>query len=647
LEEHVTATGVPHSSDGRDRLAVAPAHTGEINTLVDIYGKHERRIYRYCLALLRNPDDAEDATQETFTRAAPFLPNLAGDLSAYLTTVARNICCDVVRARAKRPVPLDDVVLPDRSVSPERQSIDWDVVRRMWRQLSPSERLLFAYTFAGYRYEEIASRTGMSRPSVSVGLTRARRRLRDLATAIGALGALPLGLRRLLDRGARRANAAIASGQQLLASVAEQAASIAAGLLAGMVTLGAAGTASVAMPPALAAADHEPGGAGSAGPATPVGRSSQMSRGLATRHVPVPTPAPSPTPTPAPLVTQAATLLPGGNATPDDIQPDSVTPSPGFTGDGIAFFTASDVAACPGGAGCPTLYRTGDGGATWTRVWSSTYRGGTVLLPPGFPADPTVFVLDLNAGLESGTMADPGPSPAVPGAVAAAIAPDSPAGHAHIAAATQAGTLLSYTAGDTAPSTGASLPAGVTPTGMVFTGPGQVLVAGFQVSGLPLPSQQAVLVQCAVATSCGAPLVVAGETALSLAPGSGEGGPVVAYSMQHAYLSTDGGASVRRIASAAGDRLLEALAVGSGPSGPRILLSDTDLATQRRIGVSYSDDLGASFTDATGNLAGVSGALLARVLPGGAMLVGLLTQRAHFAMDLSSGNGTWTAAHPS
>lgn len=342
------------------------------------------------------------------------------------------------------------------------------------------------------------------------------------------------------------------------------------------------------------------------------------------------------------MLGQAAVILPGGQATPDDTQPNSVTPSPGFLHDGIAFFTADDVASCPGGNGCPTLYRTQDGGATWTRLWSSTYRGGDVLLSPQFPADPTIFVLDPKLGLQSGTAADAAPSEAVPGAVAAAIAPDSTAGHARIAAVSGSGVVFAYTAGDLAPVAGPKLPPGITANAVAFTGPDQVVVVGFD-SPTPLV-QQAVLVRCTLSSSCSGALPVPADMSLYLAPGATEGGPLVLWSMQRVYVSTDGGASVRQIASAAEGRVIEAAALGPGPAGTRILLSDSDAATQRGIGVSYSDDLGATFITATGNLAGSSGALMSRVLGDGELLVGLLTSHAHFAMDHSSGDGVWKAA---
>ena len=60
--------------------SLAEAQT--FHDLVDLYRRHERRIFRLCRAYLMNPADAEDATQETFMRAAGRLGSLSGDVGA-------------------------------------------------------------------------------------------------------------------------------------------------------------------------------------------------------------------------------------------------------------------------------------------------------------------------------------------------------------------------------------------------------------------------------------------------------------------------------------------------------------------------------------------------------------------------------------
>ena len=92
----IPATGDPHAR-------VAGARTREL------FDEHSRMVYGLCRTLLRDPDDADDATQATFLSAYRSLRGGTVPLepAAWLATIARNEC----RARApaahlREPLPL-------------------------------------------------------------------------------------------------------------------------------------------------------------------------------------------------------------------------------------------------------------------------------------------------------------------------------------------------------------------------------------------------------------------------------------------------------------------------------------------------------------------------------------------------------------
>ncbi|HEU4544088.1 MAG TPA: RNA polymerase sigma factor [Jiangellaceae bacterium] len=66
--------------------------------------EHRPRIYRYLLSMARNPDMAEDLTQETFLRAMRGLGSLQerAALVAWLYRLATNVFIDWVRAEGRR-----------------------------------------------------------------------------------------------------------------------------------------------------------------------------------------------------------------------------------------------------------------------------------------------------------------------------------------------------------------------------------------------------------------------------------------------------------------------------------------------------------------------------------------------------------------
>lgn len=66
--------------------------------------RHGRAVYGVCFQVLRDPAWAEDATQDTFTRAYRKRDKLAAadSLAAYLLKMAHNISIDHHRTRARR-----------------------------------------------------------------------------------------------------------------------------------------------------------------------------------------------------------------------------------------------------------------------------------------------------------------------------------------------------------------------------------------------------------------------------------------------------------------------------------------------------------------------------------------------------------------
>lgn len=78
---------------------------------------HGARVLRLCRGMV-GPDEADDAWSETFLKALRAWPDLPDDLDpeAWLVTVARRTCLDVLRARGRRALPTDE--LPERATGP-------------------------------------------------------------------------------------------------------------------------------------------------------------------------------------------------------------------------------------------------------------------------------------------------------------------------------------------------------------------------------------------------------------------------------------------------------------------------------------------------------------------------------------------------
>src|ERR1700756_4480406 len=66
-----------------------------------IVRRHQRRVHRFLLMMLRDPDEADNLTQECFLRAYQNLPSFRGEASpeTWLLRIAANLARDHARNR--------------------------------------------------------------------------------------------------------------------------------------------------------------------------------------------------------------------------------------------------------------------------------------------------------------------------------------------------------------------------------------------------------------------------------------------------------------------------------------------------------------------------------------------------------------------
>ena len=133
------------------------------------------KIYRYCFFRLRDPDLAEDLTQETFLR---FYRQISykeeGKALAYLYTIARNLCLDAVR-RARPAAPLRETDPAPDPFAPTEQRI---ALRQAIEKLPADWQELLLLRYANdLPVGQIAALTGLSRFAV-------HRRIRSALAAL-------------------------------------------------------------------------------------------------------------------------------------------------------------------------------------------------------------------------------------------------------------------------------------------------------------------------------------------------------------------------------------------------------------------------------------------------------------------------------
>jgi RNA polymerase sigma factor (sigma-70 family) len=124
-----------------------------------VVAEHGAMVLRVCRAVLGGAD-AEDAWSETFLAALKAYPELPDDanVEAWLVTVAHRKAIDVVRAAARRAVPVAEV--PENSSAPGADGRDLDLAAAV-AGLPRRQREAVAYHYlGGLPYQEVADVIG-------------------------------------------------------------------------------------------------------------------------------------------------------------------------------------------------------------------------------------------------------------------------------------------------------------------------------------------------------------------------------------------------------------------------------------------------------------------------------------------------------
>jgi RNA polymerase sigma-70 factor (ECF subfamily) len=79
---------------------------GDAEAFARLVDRHRQRVYNVCLRFLDDPDDAADASQDTFLSVLTKLEQFRGDaaFTTWMHRIAVNACYDLTRRRRRQPM---------------------------------------------------------------------------------------------------------------------------------------------------------------------------------------------------------------------------------------------------------------------------------------------------------------------------------------------------------------------------------------------------------------------------------------------------------------------------------------------------------------------------------------------------------------
>jgi RNA polymerase sigma-70 factor (ECF subfamily) len=177
----------------RDRDIVELLQSGSHAAAFDlVMERYERKVYRLCCSLMREPDQAADAAQESLLRVWKALPGYdqRASLSTWIYTITRNRCLTAIERRRDLDSLSDPAVEQAAeaavAVEPPAGQDHLGLLRELVDALPERyRRTLTLYYYQEKSVAEVAAMLGQPEGTVKTSLHRARALLAERVRALG------------------------------------------------------------------------------------------------------------------------------------------------------------------------------------------------------------------------------------------------------------------------------------------------------------------------------------------------------------------------------------------------------------------------------------------------------------------------------
>jgi RNA polymerase sigma-70 factor (ECF subfamily) len=183
----------PPEAGSRDQDIVELLRGGALEAAFErLADRYERKVYRLCCSLLRDPDQAEDAAQESLVRVWKALAKYdqRASLSTWIYTITRNRCLTAIERRRDQASLSDPAVEQEaeaaQAVGPEAELDHLAMLRELVDALPERfRRVLTLFYYEERSVAEVALMLGQPEGTVKTNLHRARAALGERLRALG------------------------------------------------------------------------------------------------------------------------------------------------------------------------------------------------------------------------------------------------------------------------------------------------------------------------------------------------------------------------------------------------------------------------------------------------------------------------------
>ena len=150
-----------------------------------IYRQHAQTVYKFLLSQTRDPDLAEELTQETFYQAVRSIDRFDGrcKVSVWLCQIARHLWYQHLR-RTRRETPTADEDLPEVPVPSAEEGLlaqagQLELLRQVHSLPEPCREVVYLRAFGDLSFREIGDVLGKTETWARVTFYRGKEKLRS------------------------------------------------------------------------------------------------------------------------------------------------------------------------------------------------------------------------------------------------------------------------------------------------------------------------------------------------------------------------------------------------------------------------------------------------------------------------------------
>lgn len=149
-----------------------------------IYRNHAQTVYKFLLAQCRDPDLAEELTQETFYQAVRSIEHFDGSckLSVWLCQIAKHLWYQYLRKHQQKPVSLEtapESYFPSAEEGLLAQEERLALLRQIHRLPEPQREVVYLRAFGNLSFREIGDVLGKTETWARVTFYRTKEKLRN------------------------------------------------------------------------------------------------------------------------------------------------------------------------------------------------------------------------------------------------------------------------------------------------------------------------------------------------------------------------------------------------------------------------------------------------------------------------------------